>query len=226
MAAIAREKRGMERDPEVYHQYEDLDQQRETYLIGMWSFLVTEIMFFGALFICYMFYRMRYQPAFFEIHTQLDYKLGGANTVVLLVSSLLMALAVYFHQQRKKMPTLLMLTGVQGCAAMFMVIKLALEWKPKIEHHLAPWNYPFYYSGEVASPEIAKLFLSLYFTMTGLHGLHVVIGMGIIGYLMWLIWKDNPLVDDYIPTEMVGLYWHFVDIVWIFLYPLFYLLPR
>jgi cytochrome c oxidase subunit III len=216
---------GKMREIEVYHQFEDLDQQRETYMIGMWAFLVTEIMFFGALFIAYIYYRMRYQPAFFELHEQLDWRWGGANTFILLVSSFAMALGVYFHQHRDKMKTLAMLSVVQVCALGFMVIKLGIEWPKKIDHHLVPWN-DFYYKGEAASPEVAKLFFSLYFAMTGLHGLHVVIGMLMIGVLMLMIFRDHPLVDDYIPTEMLGLYWHFVDIVWIFLYPLFYLLPK
>lgn len=210
---------------EVYHQFEDLEQQRECYVVGMWAFLVTEVMMFGAMFLAYMYYRMKHQAAFFEAHQQLNPLPGGINTFVLLISSFAMAMAVYFHQNRNKKMTLAALTAVQGCAATFMVIKLAWEWREKIEHHLVPWG-DFYYSGKAASPEVAHLFFNLYFGMTGLHGVHILIGMLIIGVLQLMIFKNHPLVDDYIPTELVGLYWHFVDIVWIFLFPLFYLMPK
>ncbi|MEQ1821903.1 MAG: cytochrome c oxidase subunit 3 [Fimbriimonadaceae bacterium] len=211
----------------VYHQYEDLEQQRESYIVGMWSFLVTEIMMFGALFLAYMIYRMQYQDHFYVIHKQLDWRVGGLNTVVLLFSSFAMAMAVYYHQVKQPKKVFNWLILVQLCAAAFLVIKIGLEWIPKAGHHLTPFygTFEWHYGGGVP-PEIAKLFFSLYFAMTGLHGLHVVIGMIVIGALQWMIHKKHPLVEDYIPTEMVGLYWHFVDIVWIFLYPLYYLMPQ
>lgn len=210
----------------VYHQYEDLEQQRESYIVGMWSFLVTEIMMFGALFLAYILYRMKYQEQFYLIHQQLDWKVGGINTVVLLFSSFAMAMAVYNHQVKKPKMVIGWLTLVQICAATFLVIKLAIEWRIKTEHHLVPWGVFEWHYTDAVSPEVAKLFFSLYFGMTGLHGFHVVVGMIVIGALQYMIWKKHPLVEDYIPTEMVGLYWHFVDIVWIFLYPLYYLMPK
>jgi cytochrome c oxidase subunit 3 len=211
----------------VYHQYEDLEQQRETYIVGMWAFLVTEIMMFGALFLAYMVYRMQYQEHFYEIHKQLSIPVGATNTVVLLVSSFAMAIAVYHHQMKNPKMVIRWLCLVQLCAATFLVIKIVCEWIPKANSHLTPFygTFEWHYGGGVP-PEIAKLFFSLYFAMTGLHGAHVVIGMIVIGALQYMIWKKHPLVEDYIPTEMVGLYWHFVDIVWIFLYPLYYLMPK
>lgn len=210
----------------VYHQFEDLEQQRESYVVGMWAFLVTEIMMFGALFLAYTLYRMKYQEQFFLLHKELSVLWGGVNTVVLLGSSFAMAMAVYSHQIKNKKMTLAWLTLVQLCAAAFLVIKLAIEWREKFEHGLLPLT-SFHWGGSPeVKPEIAKLFFSMYFAMTGLHGAHVVIGMIVIGALMVMIKKDHHLVKDYIPTEMIGLYWHFVDIVWIFLYPLYYLMPR
>ncbi len=211
-------------DDLVFHQYEDLAQQRDSYIVGMWAFLVTEIMMFGALFFTYTLYRMKYQPYFYELHKELSVQWGGLNTVVLLFSSFAMAMAVYSHQVQKKKNTLMWLTVVQVCAAAFLVIKLACEWSVKIAHHHVPWDFQWHEKG--VPPEIAKLFFSMYFAMTGLHGLHVLIGMICIGILQFLIWKDRYSVKDYIPTEMVGLYWHFVDIVWIFLFPLYYLMPQ
>jgi cytochrome c oxidase subunit 3 len=215
---------GHDHDDLVFHQFEDLPQQRESYIVGMWAFLVTEVMFFGGLFLAYILYRMKYQPYFFEIHKELNIGLGGLNTVVLLFSSFAMAMAVYSHQMKRKKPTLGWLTVVQLCAAAFLFIKLVFEWSHKIHVGHVPWAFQWNEPG--VPPEIAKLFFSMYFGMTGLHGLHVLIGMIIIGALQYLIWKDAYSVKDYIPTEMIGLYWHFVDIVWIFLFPLFYLMPQ
>jgi len=209
----------------VFHQFEDLAQQRESYIVGMWTFLVTEIMFFGALFLAYSVYRFKYQPYFYEAHRELSVMWGGINTFVLLISSFFMAMAVYSHQIKDKKKTLLWLTGVQACAATFLVIKIVCEWIPKMNHHLAPWG-EFHWDKAGAPPEVARLFFNMYFGMTGFHGLHVVVGMIIIGALQYLIWKGAESVNDYIPTEMIGLYWHFVDIVWIFLFPLYYLMPK
>lgn len=210
----------------VYHQFEDLDQQRESYVVGMWSFLVTEIMMFGALFLAYSLYRMKFQDQFYILHKELDWKLGMYNTIILLLSSWAMAMAVHAHQKKQHRKAFNWLGLVQLCAAGFLFIKLAFEWTKKAEHHLVPWGHFEWHGVSDVSPEVAKLFFSLYFAMTGLHGAHVVIGMIVIGILQFLLWKRHHLVEDYIPTELVGLYWHFVDIAWIFLYPLYYLMPQ
>lgn len=212
--------------PVVYTQYETIEQQQETYILGMWAFLVTEIMFFGALFLIYTLYRWQYQRDFFIFHEQLDWRLGGVNTLVLLTSSFTMALAVHYHQKRKKGPTLACL-GLTNLGALgFLGIK-AVEYGEKIKHHLVP-NDTFFWDAAAhgGNPEHARVFFSLYFSMTGLHGVHVLIGFLVISLLMVLIAIEHPLITDYIPTEMVGLYWHFVDLVWIFLYPLYYLIPK
>ena len=235
--------------PDVYFQFEEIDQQQETYVVGMWSFLVTEVMFFGALFMMYTLYRWKFQADWYVAHLELDPWKGGINTMVLLFSSFMVALAVHFAQKGKKKPQLICLGITILCAFGFLFIK-TFEYGGKLDHKLYP-NYTFEYPGEhheskwdvtwdkfaksplphphteqTANPQHAKLFFGLYFTMTGLHGIHVIIGILVIGTLMILVARGSPLITDYVPTEMVGLYWHFVDLVWIFLYPLFYLIPK
>jgi cytochrome c oxidase subunit III len=208
----------------VFVQYEDIDQQNESYIVGMWAFLVTEVMFFGVLFLCYSLYRWKFHDSFYIAHKELNVTMGGINTVVLLFSSFSMAMAVYFAQLKNKWLQLFCLALTVGCAFGFLGIK-TLEWIPKFEHHLVP-GMDFEWHG-AGSAHQAQMFFFLYFCMTGLHAIHVIIGILVIGALMFMRLRDHPLVNrDYIPTEMIGLYWHFVDIVWIFLFPLFYLIPK
>jgi cytochrome c oxidase subunit III len=221
----------VEGQDEVFHQYKDLAQQNESYIVGMWAFLVTEIMFFGAMFMAYMLYRWQFQTDFYKVHKTLSIPLGGLNTFVLLVSSFSMAMAVHYAQLKKRKEQLMALGFTTLCAAAFLVIKLVFEWKGKFERGLLPgpaFTYPYEGIDPVAAtanPSVAQLFYSLYFAMTGLHGIHVLLGIVVIVVLMWMTRQKYPQVESYIPTEMVGLYWHFVDLVWIFLYPLFYLIP-
>lgn len=208
----------------VFEQYHDLEQQNESYIVGMWTFLVTEVMFFGALFLAYVLYRWKYQTVFWVAHNELDWKLGGVNTVILLISSYTVARAVRYAQLKQRKPQLICLGITIACAFGFLIIKY-FEYSAKIEHHLVPganfqWDVPG------IPGNIAQIFFLLYFCMTGLHGIHVAAGILVIGALMYMTWKKYPQVESYIPTEMIGLYWHFVDLVWIFLYPLFYLIPR
>jgi cytochrome c oxidase subunit 3 len=224
----------------LHHQFEDIEQQNESYMVGMWSFLVTEIMFFGAMFIMYAIYRWTYQYDFYLTHEALWQKfqfqgkevhfplLGTINTCILLISSFFMALAVHFAQLKDRTKVLGLLTLVQGCALAFLVVK-GLEWDHKYHEGLFPGPFfttnPEHVHG--ANLNVAHLFFGVYFSMTGLHGFHVVVGMIVIGILM-AFWhfKNRLVTEDYIPTELIGLYWHFVDIVWIFLFPLFYLIPK
>lgn len=217
------------------HQFEDLDQQNECYAVGMWTFLVTEIMFFGALFFAYTLYRWKYQPDFYLLHKMLDIPLGATNTTILLFSSLAMAMAVRAAQLKDRKQCFNWLGVTNLCALGFCVIKY-FEWTHKFHTGiiLGPsfqWPSAEYVAKvpELANvPErTAQLFFSLYFAMTGLHAIHVLVGMILITTLMVLWWRKNPNVtEDFMPTEMIGLYWHFVDLVWIFLFPLFYLIPR
>lgn len=209
-------------DPLLSHQFEDMNQQNEAYTVGMWVFLITELMFFGGLFAAYIIYRSKYYDGFFAAHEHLDVILGGLNTLVLLTSSLTMALAVRAAMLRRYMAQIGFLTATWLCAAGFMVIK-AIEYTSKYDHNLIPGvNFD-----TVGNPlPGAQLFYSLYFAMTGLHGFHVLIGMIVIGILIVRTWINRHKDMDYMPIEMTGLYWHFVDLVWIFLYPLLYLMGR
>ena len=221
-----------EHEEHLHHQFEAREQQDESYVVGMWSFLVTEILFFGALFLCYTIYRMKYPDVFSDAHEHLDWRLGALNTVILLTSSLTMALSVYSAQIGRRFGAILGMVATTGLALAFLVVKLAFEWYPKWQHHLIPGQTFHYFSGEQmgaaskVDPGKAELFFGLYFAMTGLHGIHVLIGMIIMGVLCLMLALDRPAVRYYMPIELAGLYWHFVDIVWIFLFPLFYLIGK
>lgn len=204
----------------VSHQFEQRDQHVEAYTVGMWVFLVTEIMFFGGLFCAYLVYRMMYPATFYRATQSLDIRLGFVNTLVLLTSSLTMALAVHYAQRRIRRLQIASLLATILLACVFLGVK-AVEYAHKFEHHLAP-GPTFAYPGP--HPERAQLFFSLYFAMTGLHGIHVIIGIVVLATLTALVATRSKLVEDYVPIEMAGLYWHFVDIVWIFLFPLLYLI--
>ncbi|HWD37599.1 MAG TPA: cytochrome c oxidase subunit 3 [Fimbriimonas sp.] len=236
MAAIAHPHEH-EHDPALHHQYEDMNQQNESYLVGMWSFLVTEIMFFGALFLVYTLYRWNYQTDFWLAHHHLDVTKGAINTTVLLFSSFTMVLGVHYAQLHHRKGVILSLLVTVVCACTFLVIKY-FEYTSKIEDHLYPGigftnNQAVVLGAEYSKGNYhvnlnhAQLFYGLYFGMTGLHGVHVFVGILILSALIYLWGKRAKSVTiDYVPTEMVGLYWHFVDLVWIFLFPLFYLMPE
>ena len=212
----------------LHHQYEDIGQQNECYIVGMWTFLVTEVMFFGAFFLMYTVYRMYYQRDFWLAHEHLDVKLGGINTMILLFSSFCMVMAVQGAQLGNRKQVIGNLGFVQICASAFLVIK-SFEYGAKFKDHLFPGvNFqqdPAVLHG--ANMNHAQIFYGLYFGMTGLHAVHIIVGMLVIGSLMAMWIRRNKLVTlDFVPTELVGLYWHFVDLVWIFLFPLYYLLPK
>ena len=204
------------------HHFEDMDQQREASSLGMWAFLVTEVMFFGGVFAGYAICHSMYPTAFGEASKTLSVVLGATNTAVLICSSLTMAFAVRCAQlnQRKQLIGFLILTIVLGTA--FLGIK-AVEYSHKIlEHHVPGASFVF----EGPQSGGAEIFFSFYFAMTGLHALHMIIG---IGLMIWLIIKARRgrfSSEYHAPVEMAGLYWHFVDIVWVFLFPLLYLISR
>ncbi len=225
MAAIAAEQaHSHDHHGPLHHQFEDLDQQNEAYLVGMWAFLVQEVMFFGALFLTYTLMRWQYPMDWYFAHNELDWKLAGFNTFNLLLSSFFAAMGVRSAQLKDRKGVLLWLGGVLLCCLVFLGIKY-VEYALKWEHHLVP-GPSFFYQGE-ANPGVAQMFFGLYFAMTGLHGIHVAVGLIVFG-ILWLMWyfRKTIVTEDYMPTEMCGLYWHFVDLVWIFLYPLFYLIPH
>jgi cytochrome c oxidase subunit 3 len=208
--------------PALAHHFDDLEQQQEAATLGMWVFLATEVVFFGGLFLAYIVYRTWYPEAFSAASHHLDVPLGAVNTAVLITSSLTMALAVHAAQigHRRSLIIFLLVTTVLGLV--FVGIK-AVEYADKFEHHLVP-GLAFVWEGtpELARP--AQIFFALYFAMTGLHALHMVIGVGIMLVMAWLSYRGWFSPEYYSPIEVSGLYWHFVDIVWIFLFPLLYLI--
>ena len=202
------------------HQFDDLRQQKEASTLGMWAFLITEILFFGGLFAGYAEYRARYPEAFAAGSHHLDVVLGAINTAVLIASSLTMALGVRAAQlgKRKTIVVFLALTVLLGLA--FLGIK-SVEYTHKFHESLVPGpNFAF------DGPPQAQLFFSFYFAMTGMHALHMVIGVVLVSLIAFFAWRGRYSPTYYGPVEVTGLYWHFVDIVWIFLFPLLYLLGR
>lgn len=288
--------------PGLKHQFEDMKQQEESVSIGMWMFLVQEIMFFGGLFTVYLVFRSRFPMAFAAGSNHLDAFWGGLNTIVLIVSSLTMALTVYYAQKsnRNMQVIMIVLTMIFGTA--FLGVK-AIEYTDKYNHGLVPftglnkkvkegeqktgdhssvvmpfetrasaaetsgenakpyvnprgefqWDFKGYHSDAIIKQaeegdyltdyektgyytngkldehkfqEKVRSFYWIYFAMTGLHALHMIIGLGIMLWLLWRAWLGTYSAEFFTPVEMSGLYWHFVDIVWIFLFPLLYLLGR
>jgi cytochrome c oxidase subunit 3 len=239
------------RTGELYGQFENLEQQKESAAFGMWVFLATEVLFFGGLFMTYTLNRHYYSTAFGVGSNTLDLKLGGINTVILILSSLTMAMSVWAASvgKLKAITGYLIATLILGSA--FLGVKV-VEYKQKFDHHLIP-GYHFQIDYRATHPEPgddpklianekeelekaferdpdlnahAQLYFSLYFGMTGLHALHMIVGAGM---LLWLIQQSmhNRFTPRWnTPVEMVGLYWHFVDIVWIYLFPLLYLIDR
>ena len=214
--------------PELRHHFVDMQAQREASSLGMWIFLVTEALFFGGLFLAYSIYRETYRAAFEGASNLLDLTLGTTNTIVLIVSSLTMALAVWASQQgRKALLTLfLALTMILGLA--FLGIKF-VEYKQKFERHEVPGPHfvvPLNEETHQPLPRQSEMFFTLYFCMTGLHAAHMIIGLGLLTWLLVKTRKNEFTVRYNTPVDLVGLYWHFVDIIWIFLFPLLYLLGR
>ena len=288
--------------PGLQHQFEDMKQQEESVSIGMWMFLVQEIMFFGGLFTVYLVFRSKYPLAFAAGSNHLDAFWGGLNTLVLIVSSLTMALTVFYAQRGNRNMQVILILLTMFFGAVFLGVK-AIEYTDKYNHGLVPvtgWNKkvkageaPDHASGFVlpfetkasaaeaqhgAPPYVnptgdfvwtdltlvqeqfdrqlrdpngnhltqserlgylannqldvnlfrdkVRIFYWIYFVMTGLHALHMVVGLGLMTWLLWKAWTNTFSHDYFAPVEMSGLYWHFVDIVWIFLFPLLYLLGR
>ena len=190
----------------------------------MWIFLITEVMFFGGMFAAYTIYRSTYPTVFAIASSSLNVVVGAINTCVLLLSSFTMVMAVRAGQlgHRNLIIFFLILTLIFGC--IFLGVK-AYEWNEKFEEHHIPGQAAFHLEGTPLQGP-AKLFFSLYFAMTGLHALHMVVGVGILTVLIVQARKGKFSADYFTPIDISGLYWHFVDIVWIFLFPLLYLIDR
>jgi len=203
-------------------QFDDAEQQRESATIGMWVFLATEVMFFGGMFLGYAVYRSSYPMAFGEASRRLDIVLGTLNTAILLTSSLTMAMAVHAAHQGKRRQLVGFLIGTIVLGSAFLGIKF-YEYFQKFEEHLVPGRG---FALEGADPRHAQLFFSFYFAMTGMHAVHMIIGIVMMGVLIVFALRGKYSERYYNPVEMAGLYWHFVDIVWVFLFPLLYLVER
>jgi len=208
--------------PALQHHFQDLEQQQEASTLGMWLFLVTEVMFFGGLLLTYSIYRIWYPVAWALGSNELNIVLGGTNTAVLIFSSLTMALAVRCAQTNNRKGTIGFLIVTMLLGLTFLVIKF-FEYKEKFELHHVPGSNFFYPGPE--SPHV-QIFFSLYFALTGVHATHMIIGFGLLSVILWMAIKGRFDSEWYTPVELAGLYWHFVDIVWIFLFPLLYLVDR
>ena len=206
----------------VAHQFENREQQREAVTIGMWLFLATEVLFFGAMFLGYAVYRFSYPEAFAEASRHTLIVFGATNTAVLLISSTVMAFAVRAaaHNRRNLLALLLVITASLG--TLFLVIK-GVEYADEIHEGLFP-GHSFHI--EASDPKHAELFFYLYWLMTGVHALHVTIGVLLIGLFAAAAWFTDAFRNHDAPVELLGLYWHFVDVVWVFLFPLIYLIHR
>jgi cytochrome c oxidase subunit 3 len=204
------------------HHFDSFEQQREASYLGMWLFLVTEIMFFGGVFTAYVVYRAANSRAFALGSHELDITLGTTNTAVLIGSSLTMALAVWAAQKGKGKLSALYTLATIALGLVFLGIKV-VEYSAKFEHHLFP-GPNFHWAG--SEPAGVEMFFNLYFILTGLHAAHMVIGIGVLLVVAALAWRGAFTKENHNLVECVGLYWHFVDIVWIFLFPLLYLLGR
>ena len=209
--------------PYLQHHFDNMAQQAEASTLGMWVFLVTEIMFFGGLFMAYLVYRHQSPQGFQEASHHLNIYWGAANTGILIVSSLTMALAVRAAQTSQPVRMQLMwLFSTMFFGVCFLGIK-AIEYADKFRDHIVPGPH---FQWEGLYPKPAEQFYSLYFAMTGLHALHMIIGIGIMAVIAFLASRKTFDSDYYTPVEVAGLYWHFVDIVWIYLFPLLYLIGR
>ena len=206
----------------VAHQFDDAEQQFEASVLGMWIFLLTEVMFFGGVLVAYAIYFVSFTEAFEDASNHLSLSLGALNTVVLLTSSFTMARAVYAAQAESSAMQTKWLLRTIALGVVFLVVK-AFEYRSKFVEALVPGD-----SFGLEGPQAAQheLFMSFYFALTGLHAVHMVIGIGLLLVLWWMARRGRFDPGYFTPIEMTGLYWHFVDLVWIFLFPMLYLLGR
>jgi cytochrome c oxidase subunit III len=218
--------------PELLHHFAEPEQQRNAASLGMWVFLGTEIMFFGGMFCAYLLYRHWYFGDFGAASKSIDATLGAINTAVLICSSLTVVFAVWSAQTARRALLLAMLSVTMLFGLAFLGIK-GYEYYQKFEEHHVPGpsfsfeNVPIpRHPGEYANPRHAQIYFSLYFLMTGIHALHMIVGLGIFSWLLLMAWKGRFTPAYHTPVEIGGLYWHFVDIIWIFLFPLLYLIDR
>jgi cytochrome c oxidase subunit III len=207
--------------PELRHQFDDGAQQLETSTLGMWVFLITEMMFFGGMFGAYTVYRNMYPEAFASTSQFMNVTIGAINTGVLISSSFTMVLAVRSAQlgQKKALIVFLILTLILGCV--FLGLKASEYHEKWVEHHIPG---PGFLYADARYLHQAQILFYLYFAMTGMHAIHMIVGAGLLTTLIVMAARNRFSAAWYTPVEVIGLYWHFVDIVWIFLFPLLYLI--
>lgn len=204
----------------LQHHFADAEQQKDSAVLGMWIFLLTEILLFGGLFCFYAIFRSWYPEMFINAHQHLDVVMGGINTLVLITSSVTMALAIRSVQLDDTRASVRYLAVTLALAGVFLVIKY-FEYSHKFHLGQLPGKFYTFDGIEGSNPHV---FFSVYFLMTGLHGIHVIGGMGVIAWLMSRTRRNHFSSDYYTPLELTGLYWHLVDLIWIFLFPLLYLI--
>ncbi|HLQ39255.1 MAG TPA: cytochrome c oxidase subunit 3 family protein, partial [Planctomycetota bacterium] len=204
--------------------FDTSEQEFQAAKLGFWLFLATEILLFGGLFAAYFYFHENYPETFKRGGAQLNWILGALNTTVLLISSWTMAMGVRSAQTSQKRKMLLYLGLTALGAVTFLVVKF-FEYKAKYDHGLMPGRFFTDEHGLMGDVPFAPQFFSIYFTATGLHGLHVLVGLCLI---LWIIKggaRGRFHANYYLPVDLVGLYWHLVDLIWIFLFPLLYLVP-
>ena len=205
------------------HHFATEEQQMDASTLGMWTFLITEVLFFGGMFAGYAVYRNLYPAAFASSSQYMNVVLGGTNTAVLICSSLTMALAVRAAQLSKQRDLILFLILTMIFGTIFLVIK-GFEYHDKWVEGLVPGLHWGSYPEAPQFAHNAQILFFLYFCMTGMHALHMIIGLGLLSFLLIQAYRRVFHANYFAPVEMIGLYWHFVDIVWIFLFPLLYLI--
>lgn len=230
MAHAAIDDEGHEHHPMLAHHFDTMAQQYASAKLGMWLFLATEILLFSGLFLAYGVFRAFHPEMFNNASRLLDLRLGTLNTGVLILSSLTMALGVRAAQTGNVKQLRLQLVLTIALAGVFMVVKY-FEYSHKIHLGFLPGMFfkPHDVHGAEAAfavTENARIFMSIYFMMTGLHGFHVLAGMFVLGWVLWLSTKRTFNSEYYTPVEIVGLYWHIVDMIWIYLFPMLYLIDR
>ena len=211
-----------EEEAYVKHHFANAAQQMDADTLGMWTFLITEVLFFGGMFAAYAVYRNLYYAAFASTSQFMNVPLGATNTGVLICSSLTMAMAVRSAQLSRKKDLIMYLLLTMLFGSIFLGIK-AYEYHEKWVEHLVP-GFNFQYSEHPQFARNAQILFFLYFCMTGMHALHMVVGLGLLTYLVIQGVRNKFSAAYFSPVEMIGLYWHFVDVVWIFLFPLLYLI--
>lgn len=208
--------------PKLQHHFYSMKQQTSSGKLGMWLFMGNEFLFFSGIFSAYIYLRWSYPEMWLESSHHLDWVLGTFNTVVLLLSSLTMALGVRAAQLGKNKSVLINVGITLLCALIFLVVKY-FEYKAKFEHGTLPAH--FWSASEMGAPGQPGpwIFFGFYFFVTGIHAIHIIIGVGLLLWVLLRAKRNEFDSEHYILAENVGLYWHFVDIVWIFVFPLFYL---